>query len=79
MLIPPSATMKWLTSINYELSEFFYQNKLTRIKKEDQLVGLLKRGGHLEYIFVLESGQVMHRDSCNISTSIIKQYLESII
>ncbi|CAD8100351.1 unnamed protein product [Paramecium primaurelia] len=79
MLIPPSGTMKWLISIQYELDDFFYQNQLIKLMKDDKLIGLQKRGGYLEYLFVLNTGQVMHRDNCNNSMILIQQYLESII
>ncbi|CAD8109249.1 unnamed protein product [Paramecium sonneborni] len=79
MLIPPSGTMQWLISINYELDDFFYQSQLTKQMKDDQLIGLWKRGGYLEYLIVLNTGQVMHRDNHNTSMSLIQYYLESII
>ncbi|CAD8116612.1 unnamed protein product [Paramecium sonneborni] len=79
MLIPPSGTMRWLISIEYELDDFFYQSSLTKQMKDDQIIGLWKRGGYLEYLFVLNTGQVMHRDNNDTSMSLIQQYLENII
>lgn len=79
LIIPPSATLRFLTGIDYELSSYFYKTNMAILTIKNQLKGFIKLGGKLQYVMVIETGQLMHQDQPEVVYELVKSYVEQVV